>query len=92
MDRANIGETLKTLRRERDLSLDMVVVDMEHKYNIEINKGQLSRWENNENDPSLAYAVKLADYYGVSVDYLLGLTPVRIPARLLAYAKRLDKE
>lgn len=91
MEKANIGKTLKMLREERDLTMDMLVVDLNQRYQIEINKSQLSRWERNENDPSLALAVKLADYYGVSVDFLLGLTSVRIPSRLLAYNSLLKK-
>ncbi len=88
MDKANIGKTLKMLREERDLTMDMLCVDLNQKYNIDVNKSQLSRWERNENDPSLAFAVTLADYYGVSVDFLLGLTPVRVPSRILAYANK----
>lgn len=78
MDKANIGSTLKMLREERELTMDMLVIDLNQRYNVEINKSQLSRWERNENDPSLAIAAKLAEYYGVSVDYLLGLTFRRI--------------
>ena len=91
MEKANIGNTLKILREERDLTMDMLVIDLNQKYQIEINKSQLSRWERNENDPSLALAAKLADYYGVSVDYLLGLTTSRVPARILAYNTLLSK-
>jgi transcriptional regulator with XRE-family HTH domain len=91
MEKANIGNTLKMLREERDLTMDMLVIDLNQKYQIEINKSQLSRWERNENDPSLALAAKLADYYGVSVDFLLGLTTVRVPARILAYNTLLSK-
>lgn len=91
MEKANIGNTLKMLREERDLTMDMLVIDLNQRYQIDINKSQLSRWERNENDPSLALAAKLADYYGVSVDFLLGLTSVRVPARILAYNTMLSK-
>ena len=92
MEKANIGESLKKLRKERDLTMDMFVIDINQRYNVEINKSQVSRWERNENDPSLALAAKLADYYGVSVDYLLGLTAVRVPSRILAYGSKLAKK
>ena len=60
----NIGKKLKTLRSERDLSLDMLVADMNYKYpDININKSMLSRWENGINDPSLEYAKNIANYY-----------------------------
>lgn len=81
----NIGERLKNLRTERELSLDMLVADMNYKYpEININKSMLSRWENGINDPSLEYAKNIANYFDVSLDYLIGLTDVRTPTRLLA--------
>lgn len=73
---------IKNLRNERDLSLDMVVYDLEHKFNIEITKSHLSRWENDKNTPSLRFAAYLAAYYGVSLDYLIGNTDVRTPGYL----------
>lgn len=80
----NIGKKLKTLRSERDLSLDMLVADMNYKYpDININKSMLSRWENGINDPSLEYAKNIANYFDVSLDYLIGLTDIRTPVRLM---------
>ena len=38
-----------------------------------------SKYERNERSLPLEYAVKLADYYGVSVDYLLFRTDVKTP-------------
>ena len=81
----NIGEKLKNLRAERELTLDMLVADMNQKFpELNINKSMLSRWENGINDPSLEYAKNIANYFDVSLDYLIGLTDVRTPTRLLA--------
>ena len=38
-----------------------------------------SKYERGERDLPLIYAVKLADYYEVSVDYLLGRTDIKTP-------------
>ena len=38
-----------------------------------------SKYERNERELPLGYAVKLADYYGVSVDYLLFRTNIKTP-------------
>lgn len=38
-----------------------------------------SKYERNERPLPLEYAGKLADYYGVSVDYLIGRTNVKTP-------------
>lgn len=78
------GKRLKDLRAERELSLDMVVLDIENKYEIEISKGHLSRWENGKNLPSVKHAAYLAAYFNVSLDYLMGLTDVKTPSNLLA--------
>lgn len=86
------GQRLKGLRVERELTLDMVVAAMNNQYAIDINKGTVSKWENNVNTPSLRMAAYLCKFYGVSLDYLLGLTDSRVPADLLAKSKkRLDK-
>lgn len=80
----NIGEKLKNLRKERELTLDMLVADLNQTYpDIKVNKSMLSRWERGENDPSLEYAKHLSMYFNVSLDYLIGLTDVRTPSRLL---------
>lgn len=83
-----LGKRLKELRQERELTLDMVVFDMEQRFEIEFTKGNLSRWENNINTPSLIYAAYLAKYYNVSLDYLIGLTDTRAPVNLLTKEKR----
>lgn len=77
-----LGQRLKQLRVERDLSLDMLVADMNQRYpDININKSMLSRWENGVNDPSLEYAKHISMYFDVSLDYLIGLTDTRTPSR-----------
>lgn len=78
-----LGQKLKSLRAERNLTLDMVVYDMNNRYDIEITKGNLSRWENDKNDPSLRLAAYLSKYYNVSLDYLIGNTDVKTPTELL---------
>lgn len=86
-----IGERIKELRLERDLSMDMLVADMNRKYLIEIdkpfNKSMISRWESDINNPTLQCAKCLCDYFNVSLDYLIGLTDVRTPSRLLSIKK-----
>lgn len=84
----DLGKKLKELRNNRDLTMDMVVFDVGRTYNVEFTKGNLSRWENGINYPSLIYAAALAKYYGVSVDYLIGNSDVSTPPDLLAQNRR----
>lgn len=84
----NLGERIKALRTEKGLTMDMFVFDINSKFGIDLNKGLVSKWENNINEPSLKYAGYLCQYYDISLDYLIGLTDCKTPARLLAYASR----
>lgn len=86
MDKS-FGERIKALRTERGLSIDLLVWDMNKKYDLNISKGTISRWENNITEPSLNLARAYADYFNVSLDYLIGLTDDRTPVRMLTYYK-----
>ena len=83
-----LKDRLKQLRTEKGLTMDMFVYDINLKFGINLNKGLVSKWENGINEPSLSYAAYVAQYYDVSLDYLIGLTDVKTPARLLAFASR----
>lgn len=87
-----LGKRLKELRTERDLTLDMVVYDLQKRFNIEITKGNLSRWENDVNLPSLRLAAYLCLYYNISLDYLIGNTDTKTPVELLTRNKKKENE
>lgn len=63
----NYGENLKEQRLMRGLTLK----DIENKTGI--NNGNLSRWERGEVLPNIDFCVQLADFYGITVDELLGI-------------------
>ena len=44
---------------------------------IGINKAAVSNWKYRKNGPSDVTMQKIADYFGVSLDYLMGRTDVR---------------
>ena len=87
----DFGKRLKELREERDLTMDMLVRDLNDQFEITIHKSNLSRWEKGTVDPTLQYAVYIAKYFNVSLDYMIGLTDNKAPARLIAYSKGLNK-
>lgn len=62
----NIGAELKTQRILNKKSLRQVVKD------TGISIASLSRWENGIVSPSIDFCIKLADYYGISLDELVG--------------------
>ncbi|WP_273705958.1 helix-turn-helix domain-containing protein [Leuconostoc mesenteroides] len=62
---------LRELRNERRLSQDRLANEML------INIKTLRRYEVGENDPRVSILIDLADYFEVSIDYLVGRSDVR---------------
>ncbi|MDG9745396.1 helix-turn-helix domain-containing protein [Leuconostoc falkenbergense] len=62
---------LRELRNERGLSQDRLANEML------INIKTLRRYEVGENDPRVSILIDLADYFEVSIDYLVGRSDVR---------------
>lgn len=62
------------LRKER-VNLGLNQVEFAKIFNV--TKQTVSNWENGNRNPDSATLSKLADYFGVTVDYLLGRTDQR---------------
>lgn len=58
---------LRELRQEKKLSMKQLSIQ------IKATDGAISNWENGINEPKISYLVKLAVFFDVSADYLLGL-------------------
>lgn len=72
------SQNLKMLRKQKGVTqqqlADILCVD----------KTSISKWENGFNYPNQNIQMMIADYFGVSVDYLLGrdtLTPAPVPVQ-----------
>ena len=63
---ARFSERLRQLRTARDLS------QMEFSKQIGISKSSVNMYERGERELPLWAAIKLADYYHVTLDYLVG--------------------
>ena len=61
------AERLKDLRLEKGLSLQQL------SRKVGIGAASLCRWENSQADVKGSQLIKLAEFFGVSTDYLLGL-------------------
>ena len=62
------SERLMQLRKERGLSQATVAKD------LGVSLGIVCYWETNKSDPTATNVAKLARYFNVSSDYLLGLS------------------
>lgn len=59
---------LESLRIERNIDQKVLSLD------LRVSQPTISDWENGKKTPSVKNLIKLAAYFGVSIDYLLGLT------------------
>ena len=57
---------LKELRKKRKISQLKLALD------LDMNQNSISRYENLEREADYVTLIKLADYFDVSIDYLLG--------------------
>ena len=57
---------LKKLRKEKNISQLKLALD------LNMNQNSISRYENMEREADYETLVKFADYFSVSLDYLLG--------------------
>lgn len=62
---------LKELRKERNISQLKLALD------LNMNQNAISRYENLEREADYETLIKLADYFNVSLDYLLGRTEIK---------------
>ncbi|MCI8799780.1 helix-turn-helix domain-containing protein [Acetatifactor muris] len=69
----SVGQRLSQLRKERELGQKELAALL----NMSI--GTISNYENNVHAPDLGTLCKLADFFQVTTDYLLGRTGYRCP-------------
>ncbi len=65
-----IGENIKKLRRERDLTQEEVAA------HLGISFQSVSKWERGEGYPDIEMLPTLSNYFGISVDELLGMSEI----------------
>lgn len=66
-----IGERIKILRNEKGIGQD------EFAKIFNVSRQAYAAWESNKNEPSLDIIYKLAEYHGVTIDFLFGRTNIR---------------
>ena len=62
------GERLKELRAEKGIGQNKLAKD------LSLSNASISKWETGKQEPSASALLKLAQYFNVSVDYILGLS------------------
>ncbi|MCK8825544.1 helix-turn-helix domain-containing protein [Fuchsiella alkaliacetigena] len=81
----SFGKRLKKLRKEKGLTLR----EMSNKFNR--GRTSFSNYENDYRKPDMDLIKELADFFEVSVDYLLGRTDVKNPEQEVRIPKEIKK-
>ncbi len=80
-----IGERLLELRKDANLTQDELAAI------LNINKHSISSYERNKSEPPDAIKILVAQYFNVSIDYLLGITDFPSPIDVQKGSFRLPK-
>lgn len=69
-----IGNKIRELRKKHSLTLDELANNLNNRYpdTMNFNKGKISKWENDKEEPRLSSVKILADYFDVPLDYFNG--------------------
>lgn len=73
-----MGERIRKERKLLNLTQIELANQINDKFNIRINKGMISKWENGIDDPSLTNIRYLAAFFNVNLAYLVGDSDSRI--------------
>lgn len=65
-----VGKIIKELRTEKGLSQQALGKA------VGVSQKAIDYWERGVNEPKASYIILLADYFGVTTDYLLGRTEI----------------
>ena len=77
-----IGENLRRFRRERELTQEEVAS------HLGVSFQAVSKWERNEGYPDITLLPAIANYFGVTVDALIGMEDVASAAQYETYNRR----
>lgn len=70
-----LGNKLKTIRKENNLSMEELKNILNHKYDLNISKSMISRWENNKSEPFNTYLSAYAKEFNLDMNDLLNIEP-----------------
>lgn len=89
----SVGNKIKTIRRDAKMSQEELALNLNQKYGTKIVKSMISKWENDKEEPRTEFVRNIADFFSVSLDYLLELsdTPISKPKIITSNNQKLNK-
>lgn len=68
-----LGDKLKAIRTENDMSMEELKNTLNYKYDLNISKSMISRWENNKSEPFNTYLSAYAREFNLDMNDLLDI-------------------
>lgn len=65
----SLGNNIRAVRKEKKLS------QVELGKAVGVSRSTIANWENGRTSPATTYILKLANFFNITTDYLLGYTP-----------------
>ncbi|MFV9511834.1 helix-turn-helix domain-containing protein [Tepidibacillus sp. LV47] len=75
----SFGKKLKWLRTSKKLTQEGLARALNLQYGTNFNKGMISKWENDKEEPRMDSIRYIADFFNISLDEILGLKSDPIP-------------
>ena len=67
-----VGDRIKYLRKQSGLTQTQFAEKLNEKYNLNIERSMVSKWEIGMQSPMIYTVSCIANFFGVSIDYLTG--------------------
>lgn len=67
-----LGSTIKQLRKQSGLTQTKFAEELNKKYNLNIERSMISKWETGSQTPMVYTISCIADFFGVSIDFITG--------------------
>ncbi|MCL6616294.1 MAG: helix-turn-helix domain-containing protein [Anoxybacillus ayderensis] len=75
----SFGKKLKWLRTSKKLTQEGLARALNLRYGTNFNKGMISKWENDKEEPRMDSIRYIADFFNISLDEILGLKSDPVP-------------
>lgn len=82
----SFGEKLRELRNRRNLTQDDLANELNIAFGSTINKGMISKWENDREEPRMDAIRNISKYFNIALDDLLNLNNSSPNASITSFA------
>ncbi|WP_170292891.1 helix-turn-helix domain-containing protein [Metabacillus idriensis] len=86
------GDRLKAVRKYKNLTMEDLIQKLENESNLKVNKGMVSRWENEKASPREETVKALASILDVDVNYLMGVMTLEYVIQEQRYLNKMTTE